>query len=346
MATIHTVNIGETWGSISDLYGVNVLVLMAINANRKGRDANHPRYAWAETYSQTGYALYSGMTVRIPENKKRKKIDPMIFTRETKTNSNRNAVTTVKTTAAKPKFEIGYFSVTQRWSNLLSVNQNTVDYRPINNKSKPVNSVLDNFGQAFDNIDSNPARVALLTNPFTANAHIMTLMVSPKSATVVEGEIPVISAVNLDLSAFYAGGTGTINIFNGQAFVGAGGALGGNTSKKELDPMPDFAASLTLIPYKYLVDKKTGKFSRKSAAKGADDIIGGASSGGSITYRGVMVGVDYNYPGLDSAEAKAEAKISYKLGLSARGVGADISAGTSFSEAVGTPLWPSTDPKQ
>ena len=97
--------------------------------------------------------------------------------------------------------------------------------------------------------------------------------------------------------------------------------------------MPSGAISLTMIPQKHLKDKK-GNMSRAIIAEKADGIIEGASVGGSLVVRNIMLGAEYNY-----GQNGESGKWVYKVGLSKKVVGVDASVGPSASVKVGDPMW-------
>ena len=160
------------------------------------------------------------------------------------------------------------------------------------------------------------------------------LLLNPRAAKVIDNELPVVSALNIEGSGFNAGVPYSLNIWNGQSYVGAGGGLQGNTKSKELDVKPSGSISLTLIPRKYLKDSKTGKSTIHSAAENTDNILEGASVGVTATYNRVLLGAEYNF-----ANPGEEGKIVYKLGISGKSPGVDLGVGTSGSVKVGEPMW-------
>ena len=159
------------------------------------------------------------------------------------------------------------------------------------------------------------------------------LLVNPKMARVVENEMPVVTALNFEGSGYNGSASSSINLWNGQKFAGVGGGLQGNTKSKALDVKPSGGVSLTMVPRKHL-KTEAGVITVKSVSEKTDGILEGASVGGSATFRGVLVGAEYNF-----ANPGEEGKIVYKLGISGKSPGVDFGVGTSGSVKVGDPMW-------
>lgn len=372
MTIIYTVQVGDTWQSIAMQYGVSMQALRSLNANRKGRSERSPGYQSADTFLETGFMLLPGLTVRIPE-KNKTNIKKMSFKREEQYNKNKNPFHVVKTTAFKPVFDIHMTYLTNpkvksngnyypapiekpsTWqatkddvlasaittATLVVMSQTNVGRTAMLNKMendakiglKKVGNITQNVAnKTIDNYSANPARFTLL-NSSVALPYVALLITNPKLASKVEGEFPVLTSINFEGSGFNAGAGGSLNLWNGQKYVGGGGGLSGSISKKELDVMPSGGVSLTMIPQKYLKDKK-GNMSRAIIAEKTDDVLEGASVGGSVAFRNIMLGAEYNYG--QNGEA---GKLVYKVGLSKKVVGVDASVGTSASVKVGDPMW-------
>ena len=67
MAKIIVAQLNDSFESIARRYGVDLAELKALNANRKGIDANHPQYRFRSTFAQRGFTVHPGDTIRLPE---------------------------------------------------------------------------------------------------------------------------------------------------------------------------------------------------------------------------------------------------------------------------------------